>query len=142
MRQTVPRRNILRRWPNELPKKIGFALHVGFKEVQYLLETLSIMGKFAKQRILPLACMMWNLTIHYMEILLPCLCLCSFGRFSLSFSHIYSVPKKLSDVPCNCFTKMIAHHFKAYFLADNLIVNYLLYFIYKVINRKKVLTLE
>ena len=32
VRQTVPMRNILRRWPNELPKKIGFALHVDFKE--------------------------------------------------------------------------------------------------------------
>ena len=94
--QDVPNvlyRCLQRRWPNELPKKIGFA----------------------KQRILHLACIMWNLTIHYMENLLPCLCLCSSGRFSLSFSHIYSVPKKLSDVPCNCFTNMIANHFQRLF---------------------------
>ena len=49
--QDVPNvlyRCLKRRWPNELPKKIGFALHVGFKEGTVIIGDLEHNGEICK----------------------------------------------------------------------------------------------
>ena len=78
------------RWPKESPKKIGLALHVGIKEGTVFIGDIEHNGELCKAAHFHLACMMWNLTIYYMEILLPCLCLCSFGRFPLFKAQMYN----------------------------------------------------